>query len=147
MNDKTKILTYIENLLNVPLCAAQKSPDTELYEFIFGEPIINQTPKNEKKNETYVLHVVCEFDIIFRKEKRIKHFDSNTDHKEFHKCVELCINKLIHRVAINETNQLWLDFGDIWVVLIPLENGEEAWRFFELRNGPHLVASNLELGF
>ncbi len=147
MEKRIKMLKFLENLIDKPLCTAKKSPDTELYEFVFGEPICHTAKFKNNKNETYVLHVLCEFEILFRKEKKSQHFDGNTSYEEFQNTIDFCLNKLIKRVTVNENNQLWFDFGDVWFVFIPLENEEESWRFFEFSEGSHLIVSNNKIEF
>ena len=52
----------------------------------------------------------------------------------------------ILRTALSEKNDLWIDLGDCYFVIVTNENDEESWRIFSPgTNGPHIVATDLRI--
>lgn len=145
-------LDYLNSLIGQPLRYALKSPDTELYDFGFGElvEVVNRHGKH-KDIGTYILHILCRFKVIWRNgEHRIDKYYEDTPSEAFHFEVKRLLGLKVIRVALSDKNDLWLDFGDCWVVFATFETGEESWRFFTHNLAdPYLVASDswLDLNF
>ena len=141
---------YLCSLTGQPLLYAIKSPDTDLYEFGFGKlvEVVNRCGK-QKKIGTHILHAICRFKVIQKKGKhQIDKYYEDTSCEKFHSEIQRLLGLKVERVAVSEKNDLWLDFGDYWIVFATFENGEESWRFFASEiDAPHLVASDSWLQF
>lgn len=120
---------FLQTLLNQPLCYGLKSPDTDLYDFGFGD--------------------TENFKVIWKNgEHRVDRYYEDTPCKKFHSEVKHLIGMKVRQVALSNKNDLWLDLGDCWIVFVTFENREESWRFFISGIGtPHLVASDSWLYF
>ena len=143
-------ISFLQTLNNQQLCYGMKSPDTDLYDFGFGEFVeFVSRDRNTRELCTSVLHVTCRFKVIWRnKKRRILRFYEDTSHIKFHSEIQHLIGLRIQRVALSSKNDLWLDLGDCWIVFATFENGEESWRLFTLKEeSPHLIASNSALVF
>ncbi len=145
-----KAVSFLQTLVDQPLCYGIKSPDTELYDFGFG-PLTEVTDRKGKKREicTYILHALCQFKVIWRNgECRVDKYYEDTPCEIFHSEFQRFIGLKVKRVALSDKNDLWLDFGDYWMVFATFENGEESWRFFTAEiDSPHLVAADSWLDF
>ena len=141
---------FLYSLIGKPLNYAIKSPDTELYDFGFGElvEVVNRCGKH-KRIGTQILHVICRFKVIWKKgEHRVNRYYEDTSSDEFHTEIQHLFGLKVKRVALSDKNDLWLDLGDCWVVFATFENGEESWRFFTSDvDIPHLIASDSWLYF
>ena len=141
---------FLHSLTGHPLRYAIKSPDTDLYDFGFGElvAVVNRCGK-QKKIGTYILHAICRFKVIWKNgECRVEKYYEDTPCEKFHSEVKRLVGLKVRRVALSDKNDLWLDLGDYWVVFATFENGEESWRFFTSDiDTPHLVASDSWLHF
>lgn len=150
MSDKQKGIEFLNALKGMPLLYALKSPDTELYDFGFGEwkEIVNRCGR-PKKIATYTLHALCRFKVIARGfEHKVDKYYEDTPCEMFHSEINRLLGLIIRRVALSDKNDLWLDFGDYWIVFVTFEDDEESWRLFTINNDlPHLVASNSWLDF
>lgn len=146
---KIKALKYIRALVDEPLCYGLKSPDMDLYDFGFGqfEEVIDSNGK--RKVCTHTLHITCRFEIIERIGKcHIHRYYEDTPSDKFNSDVKRLIGYCVKRVALSDKNDLWLDFGDYWIVFATVEDGEESWRLFSPGiDEPHLVGSDLWLDF
>ena len=142
MNEKA----FLDSIIGQKLAYAIKSPDTELYDFGFGE---ERETEDKRMLPPYILHVLCRFKIIHKdgsRKVRICHED--TEPKAFNKKIEPLIGLSVKRVGLSDKNDLWLDFGAYWVVFATFEDGDEAWRFFiSGSDEPHLVATSNVLEF
>lgn len=144
------ILEFLYTLVGQPLCYGIKSPDMDLYDLGFGSGIVDVSSYGEETEDwTYILHVTCRFKVIWRNgERRIDKFNEDTPCEKFHSEVKRLIGLKVKRVGLSSKNDLYLDFGDYWVVFVTFEDEEESWRFFtSVPNGPHLIASSSELCF
>ena len=143
-------VNFLHLLSGQPLLYAIKSPDTDLYDFGFGEwtEIISQRGKR-KKIGTYTLHVMCRFKVIWKKSKqRVDKYYEDTPCEKFHTEVQPILGLSVKRVTLSDKNDLWLDLDDCWIVFATYENGEESWRFFSIDiNNPHLVAADSWIDF
>lgn len=143
-------LEFLQTLVDQPLCYGIKSPNMDLYDFGFGDVISTMNLHGKVKNVcTHILHVTCRFKVIWKNgEHRVDKYYEDTSCDKFHSEIKRIIGMKVRRVALSDKNDLWLDFGDYWIVFATFENGEESWRFFVYNTeGPHLVASNSWLCF
>ena len=143
-------LEFLRTLVNLSLCYGLKSPDTDLYDFGFGN--IKNTTKPYRGAEevgTLILHVTCRFKVIWKTgESRVDKYDEDTTCEKFHSDVKRLLWLKVRRIALSDKNDLWLDLGDYWIVFATFENGEESWRFFTSDiDAPHLIASDSWLRF
>lgn len=141
---------FLQTLFDQPLCYGLKSPDTDLYDFGFGDPENPVRPYGDGKGVgTLALHVQCRFKVIWKNgEQRVDRYYEDTPCESFHSEVKHFIGMKVRQVALSDKNDLWLDLGDCWIVFVTYENGEESWRFFiSGTNTPHLVASDSWLHF
>lgn len=139
-----KAVEYIQMLISQPLCCGIKSERTELYVFRFGCVANAPNLHGESVTSIYNLHILCGFKII-RKigKKSIKEYSSNSLPSIFKNDINHLIGLTVKRVKLSDKNDLWIDFGDYWMVFVTNEDGEESWRFFSsCENSPHLVASD-----
>lgn len=144
------ILEFLQTLVGQPLCYGIKSPDMDLYDLGFGSGVVDITSYGEEKEDwTYILHVTCRFKVIWRNgERRIDKYYEDTPCEKFHSEIKRLIGLKVKRVALSSKNDLYLDFGDYWIVFVTFEDGEESWRFFtSIPNSPHLIATDSELYF
>ena len=143
-------LNVIHSLVGQSLCYGIKSPDTDLYDFGFGnmENVSNLCGEAKEYSE-FALHVMCRFKVIWKSgEKRVDRYYEDTPCEKFHFDVKRLIGLKVTQVALSDKNDLWIDFGDSWMVFATFENGEESWRFFAPNTDtPHLVASNSWIRF
>ena len=141
-------LEYLQNLVDQSLRYGIKSPNMDLYDFGFNNAI-DVSNLHENKKSTYVLHIMCRFKVIWKKgAHRVDRYYEDTPCEKFHSEIKKLIGMKVLRVALSDKNDLWLDFGDCWVVFITFENGEESWRFFTSSiDDPHLVSSDSWLYF
>ena len=141
---------FLHSLAGQPLVYAIKSPDTDLYEFGFGKAVevMNRYGK-QKIISTHILHVICRFKVIWKKgEHRVDIYCEDTSCEGFHAEIQHLLGMKIKRVTVSKKNDLWLDFGDYWIVFATFENGEESWRLFSSdADHPHLVASDIWLDY
>ena len=143
-------LEFLHVLAGQPMCYALKSPDTELYEFGFGELTERENRKGKRKKiGTYTLHILCRFKVIWRNDgQRVDEYYEDTSCQQFHSDIKYLLGSKVRQIALSDKNDLWLDFGDHWIVFATFENREESWRFFSSNiNLPHLVVSNSWLYF
>lgn len=143
-------LEFLQTIVDLSLCYGLKSPDMDLYDFGFGNEVNVTNPcSGGKKVCTHILHVTCRFKMIWKNgEHRVNKYYEDTPCEKFHSEVKQLVGLKVRRVALSDKNDLWLDFGDYWVVFATFENGEESWRFFTCDiESPHLVASNSWLHF
>lgn len=124
-----------------------KSPDMELYDFGFGKIVTAQNIHGKvKKISSYILHAICRFKVINKITNQTEVYYEDTPSEVFDARVKHLVGLKVKRVALSQKNDLWLDFGDYWVVFATYENGEESWRFFQSNpDSSHLVASNSSL--
>ena len=139
--------SFLHSLVGKSLIYGLKSPDTDLYDLGFG--ICDNNLYLNRPKCTHALHIICRFKIISQKNDgdiNIYHEDSSSD--EFNSEIRKLIGSKVKRVELSEKNDLWIDFGDYWMVFATFENDEESWRYFALnKETPHLVASNSWLDF
>ena len=147
---KQDAVVFLHTLIGQPLLYAIKSPDTELYDFGFGELVEVVSRRGIRKRiGTHTLHALCRFKVIWRIcEHRVDKYYEDTPCEKFHSEINRLIGLKVRRVELSDKNDLWLDFGDYWVVFATFENGAESWRVFTSNiNIPHLVASDSRLYF
>ena len=141
MNEKA----FLDSIIGQKLAYAIKSPDTELYDFGFGE---ERETEDKRMLPPYILHVLCRFKIIHKDgSTKVQICHEDTTPNVFNKKIEPLIGLSVKRVGLSDKNDLWLDFGAYWVVFATFED-DEAWRFFISGSDmPHLVATNEVLEF
>lgn len=139
---------FLQTLVNQTLCYGIKSPDMDLYDFGFSNRVLD-FDKDAKEAYAHFLHVVCRFKVIWRRGKRrIVIYDEDTPSEKFQTECSRLVGLNVRCALLSEKNDLWLDFGDCWVVFATFENGEESWRLFTPKvEGPCLVASDAWLDF
>lgn len=143
-------IEYLQCLVGQSLCLALKSPDMDLYSFGFGKALEKIDSRDKEKEIcTRYLHITCRFSVIWKTEnQRVDKYYENTPCEKFHSEINRFIGLKVRRVALSDKNDLWLDFGDYWIVFATFESGEESWRFFTSdKMLPHLVASDCWLNF
>ena len=139
---------YLCTLVGNPMLYAVKSPDTELYAFGLGKLVEAVSFRGRKKEiGTHILHVTCRFKVIWKNgEHRVDIYYEDTPCEKFHSEVKRLVGLKVKRVALSDKNDLWLDFGEYWLVFATFEDGKESWRFFTSDDeDPHLVASHCSL--
>lgn len=146
-DSEKKALNFLKNVIGKPMKYAYKLSDIALYDFGFGEEqeVVIYGDVRRILPE-YILHAVCRWGIIWKSNpaENVDTYDEDTPEDEFCNRMEKFLGRCVKRVAIRDNNDLWLDFGDCWMVFATFEDGEESWRFFtpEEKNGIHLVASD-----
>lgn len=142
MNEKA----FLDSIIGQKLAYAIKSPNTELYDFGFGE---ERETEDKRMLPPYILHVLCRFKIIHKEgSRKVQICHEDTTPEAFNKKIEPLIGLSVQRVGLSNKNDLWLDFGAYWVVFATFEEDDEAWRFFiSGSDEPHLVATSNVLEF
>ncbi len=116
---REEALGYLENLVGQPLRYGLKSPDTELYDFGFGELVETTNYRGDTREvNLHNLHLLCNFKVIDRVKKEHKIYYDDTDKKEFESDIQALIGLTVKRAELSDKNDLWLDFGNYWVVLL-----------------------------
>ena len=143
---ETEAYNFLANLVGQPLRYGLKSPDMDLYDFGFGDDISFLSWDGKFKQAcTYAVHLTCGIKIYW-KENKVSEYCGDTPHEIFHEDICRLLGLHVMRVALSEKNDLWLDLGLCWLVIVTFEDGDESWRFFMPGKGiSHLVASNLWL--
>lgn len=142
--------SFLDGLVGETLRYAVKLPDCELYDFGFGKWKIEQDAYGScKESCTYVLHVICRFQIIWQGEdKHIDTYYEDSSHELFRCVAAQLMGLTVSRVALSSKNDLWLDLGRCWIVFATWDEPDESWRIFLPCSGsPHLVASSVQCGF
>lgn len=144
------VIEFVKKLIGKPLKYGLKSPDTELYDFGFGDEmkIINYFGNEELVNE-FVLHAICRFKIIWGNGvTRTDEYFEDTNCEKLQQDIQPVIGLAVKNVSLRAKNDLQLDFGPCRMVFATNNDGEESWRFFTMHDGsPHVVASSLSLQF
>lgn len=143
-------IDYLNTLIGQPLLYVLKSPDTELYDFGFGELVeVADRRGQRRKIGTHIIHALCRFKVIWRNgERRVDIYYEDTPPEEVYSKINHLVGVKVSRIGLSDKNDLWLDFGDYWMVFATFESGEESWRFFTAsKSDPHLVASDNWLDF
>ena len=143
-----RAVDFLQTFVDLTLCYGIKSPDTELYDFCFSEAF-RGTNLCDNKSCTHILHALCRFKVIWRNgESRVDKYYEDTPYKKFCSEVKCLLGRKVRRITLSGKNDLWIDFGDFWIVFVTFEDGEESWRLFTTNDElPHLVASNSWLDF
>ena len=123
-------------------------PSFGMFDFGFGniQNVPSDVSCNAKTVYEYALHVLCEFDIVWKNgSKFVKRFCWDSPKASFEHTINHLIGLEIRRVALSDNNDLWLDLGDYWIVFITYDNNKESWRFFSpYSSDPHLVVSTIQ---
>lgn len=141
---------YLTNLVGKPLIYAIKSPDTELYDFGFGEIVESLSPRGRKrKTASHVIHVLCNFKVIHRTtERHVYRYYNDTPKDQFESDIKSVLGRTVVQVAISDKNDLLLDLGSHRIIFVTNEDSIESWRYFIIdKNAPHLVASDVWIEF
>lgn len=144
-NNNSNAILFLQTLVDKTLSYGLKSMDTDLYDFGFiNVDNVASWCGEGKESCTHFLHATCRFEVICKNgERRVDRYYEDTPCEEFHTNVQHLLGLKVKRVALSEKNDLWLDFGNYWIVFATFENCEESWRFFSSdRTLPHLVASD-----
>ena len=148
INVRNEAEEFVQNLVGKSLKYGQKFGDTELYDLGFGPEREIEYHDGEKRIlPEYILHIMCDFDIVWRNGiKRVDEYDGNTPGEEFATDIKKLIGMDVLKVELRDKNDFWIDFGDYWMVIFTEESEEESWRLFTSgEQGIHLVASAVEL--
>lgn len=143
-------LNYLNNLIGQPLRYGIKSPDTELYDFGFGDIIESYDIFGRKRSVcNYALHTICDFDVISKHgQRKVDSFDGNSDDQVFSVEIKTLIGLKVEKISLDEKNNLTLDFGNYEIVFYTLDDDEESWRILEPGvDKLHLVAANSWIRF
>lgn len=134
----------LDKLVELPLEYAGKWLNTELYFFEFGNVPIEDASKPPQKSFIFALHVLCRFRVIWRNgRKATDTYHEDTPKEQFEFEAKRLTGKVLKHIALSDKNDLWLDFGDFWMVFAAYETGEESWRILSSdKKEPHLVASD-----
>lgn len=158
---RDEVISFIKRLVGQPFLYGYKFPHwCDLYEFGFGKLVDNEEHddlsdfpfgkwvdkefnENGKRAE-YVVHAVCPIKVVWRRKKRrVELIDGDTNIESFHSIVSRLSGLKILRISLSSKNDLWIDLGKYWVILVTTENDDESWRFFKAeKRSAHLVASS-----
>lgn len=134
----------LDEMLGCTIEFAGKSPDTELYIFEFSDSQdAGEIAESTEERCIFKLHLLCRFKVIWRKRRITDTYYEDTSSEAFASQASQLMGQPIKRTGLSDKNDLWLDFGDFWMVFATFENDEESWRFFYSdKKKPHLVASD-----
>ncbi len=137
-------IRYLQQMVGQPLSYGWKSWDMDIFDVEFGDLVTCTNLYGEThKCHLHIMHSVGAIKIIWWKEKRSIFYDIDTTTEEFYSDIQKLIGLEVLRVALSDKNDLWFDFGDIWMVFITYDSNEESWRYFTARSeDPHLVAAD-----
>ena len=144
---------FLNQIVGLPLINAMKSTEIDLqglYAFGFGQYQEDNRYWKGEEFPTYILHVLCRFKVIWKNgQKRVDIYYEDTPNEEFDAGIKSLIGLKVKRVGLSEKNDLWLDFGDYWIVFATYENAEESWRLLTFVNEKniHLAATDVCLEF
>ncbi len=136
-------------LVGSKLISRKRYMDTELFCFEFLKEMPSSLPSETSLPVHLFLHAQCRFEILYRgsyqNAERIEITgESNTS--VFLNATKGLLETSVLRVEVSAKNDLWLDFGDYWVVFATCDDGEESWRFLiPSICQTHMVASNLSI--
>lgn len=146
--ERATALESLQSLVNQSLVYGIKSPDTELYDFGFAKASEYENGRDKQQREfDLVVHCVCCVRVIRRSVKSVvERYDGDSDYSVFASSIGRLLGLPVKRVALSDKNDLWLDFGEYWMVLVTFEDDEESWRFFSSGGGtPHMVVTNTKI--
>lgn len=148
-SNKKKALLYLNELIGKQLWYGLKSPDTELFDFGFGEFVEIGYTDVDYDECKYAIHALCKFKIVYKKEKfRVARYYYGTTYDEFSLQAKTLIGSVVQRIDIGPKNDLLLDFEEFTIVFSTNKDEEESWRFFARdEEKPHLVVTNTEFDF
>ena len=139
---------YLSSIIGLPLHYVLKSPDTELYDFGFGEPRkIDNWYGKTRRLCPYTLHVLCDFSVLDSRERIAEiEFNGNSTPEMVEPVMKGLIGKKVQAVKIIQDHDLIIEFEFKRLWFITNSDFEESWRFFatDLKQ-PHIVASMHEL--
>ncbi|MBE6886332.1 MAG: hypothetical protein E7486_05205 [Ruminococcaceae bacterium] len=140
--DAETALRYLQALIGQPFQHGHKFDDCELFMLRFGE-----IEDPSRMGFHWNIHVLSDIKIISHKEKLIYHYDSWTSYDYFRENIKPLIGLCVKNVRIMKNNRLRLNLGDYFIDVMPGEEGDECWRFFDRYDAknPHLVVSNNEI--
>ncbi len=135
-----------DTLCNQPINYIVKSPDMDMYDFGFGQDVITIDFNGlSTKVSKYVLHAVCNIEVMWRDKTRKSDLFFEDTPVEKATTLASCISGFkVKRVALSDKNDLWLDLGLCWIIFITNEDDEESWRFFSFSSADnaHIVATS-----
>lgn len=148
-NQRHKQIDFLTLLADQPLRYGIKSPDMDLYDFGFGDDVEVMGCRGQRTVCRYILHAVCRFKVIWQDgSRRVDRYYEDTSNVLFREAVQKLLGNRVKRVALSEKNDLWMDFGDFWMVFATFENNKESWRFFRMdQDAPHLIAADSWMEF
>ena len=122
----------LRKLVGCPLCYGLKSPNMDLYDFGFGEcKEVIDWRGGKKLLSTYVIHAVCGIKILrHHQNSGSVIYTGDSDSELFHNDIQKLLGLTVNRIALSEKNDLWLDLGEYWLILITYEDEKESWRYF-----------------
>lgn len=132
-------LEFLQTFIGMQVLYAKKSPDMNLYDIGFsmihdrGGDLIY--PDSE-------LHAVCKLIIIEQNGKKSIYY-GDSEKEQFETTFSKFYTKEICEISLLAGNVLRIGFHSGTIEVIPADDGEESWRFFENKSqGKHLVAGN-----
>ena len=121
---------YLVCLQNTVLSYAIKSIDMNLFDIGF----------RSAEQQEFSLHIMCAL-TINRESKMIYYGDC--DKIKFERDLLTMLGLNVCGVSLGEDNSLIVRFNGCSLEIVPADDGEESWRFFEnVENSPHLVAAD-----
>lgn len=160
---QNEVISFINRLVGQPFLYGYKFPQwCDLYEFGFGNLIddredndlsdfpfgnwVNKEFNEKGKRAEYVIHAVCPIKVVWRKKRRVERIDEDTDAESFHIIAGGLSGLKILRISLSSKNDLWIDLGEYWVILVTSENDDESWRLFTAeKRSAHLIASSTSI--
>ena len=138
----------LHKLIGCSMCYGLKSPDICFYDIGFGEcNVIEERDKRKRFLSSFAIHASCCIKIIEIENKKTSSiYSENTTSEEFHNGIEHLIGLTIKRISLSSKNDLWIDMGRYWLVIITYEDEMESWRFFSpIEESSHLVVTSYSI--
>lgn len=142
--NQSDALVILNKLIGQPFLYGIQSPDVVLFDLGFGDYMsVKKMMGSECEVASYTLHAICGIKIIHPKVSRqTEEFIGNSS-QEFNSSIQKLIGNTVMRIALSSKNDLWLDLGDYWLVLVTNEDKEESWRYFTPNSTQnHMVVSD-----
>ena len=141
--DRAEAIKYLNALIGKPVKYIIKSPDMNLYDFGFGDTFAVEGALGLHRMCEYTMHTSSSAIRVFWDNEEESEYSGNTSSKEVSLLSERLMNSIVKSVALNDKNDLCIDFEICRMVVVTFEDAEESWRVFHVDvDRPHLVAAD-----
>ena len=119
---------FLQKLVGQTFRYAEINTEMGWFEFGLGEKR-NKCDGGEKNTGTHILQAACQVQLISMAGK-VDAFDIDATQEAFSATMQQLAELPVKRVGVNGKNDLCLDFGKYWLLLVTYEISEASWCFF-----------------